>query len=116
MNEKTNKGFRVKYKFKDDYTPLYVNGVYGGYSPQREFVLHFYQERWPIPNEQKLDEKLHEIKEEVVPSDFNNIIIRTMQSGLIMNREMIISLRDFLNEFLETTQKEEVKSNEHGKE
>lgn len=91
--------FTIKYKFSDDYNPIYVNGMYGGFSPQGEMVINFYHERWPVPNSLIVDEKGNE--EKIDPSDISNTLIRMVKTGVVMRKETAISFRDWLNAFIE---------------
>lgn len=93
---------RYKFKFQDDYNPVYVNGVYGGFNHFGEMVIHFYQERYPIPNEQ-ISKESGEIQH--LPEDFSNTRLRMVQTGVVMNESMAIVLRDWLTDWIEAKKK-----------
>lgn len=93
---------RYKFKFKDDYNPVYINGVYGGFNHFGEMVIHFYQERYPIPNEQ-INKESGEVSH--IPEDFGDTRLRMVQTGVVMNESMAVVLRDWLTNWIDTTQK-----------
>ena len=96
MGDKT---VRMKYVFKEDYNPAYITGAYGGISPAGELVANFYMERMPIPNSvtYALSESgnLGEVVS-VDPEDF--VMVRYVQSGVIMNKAAAVFIRDWLND------------------
>lgn len=92
-----------KYIFNKDYNPLYINGAYGGLNPQGEIAVNFYCERQPLPNKDtfhvsKSGELLGPILRE--PSNFENILIRYIQCGVIMNVESARRVRDWLDDHI----------------
>jgi len=44
------KTLKYKYIFNDDYNPVYVNGVYGGFTSKNELNANFFLERGGLPN------------------------------------------------------------------
>ena len=101
MGKKSEKKIRYKFKFKDDYNPLYINGIYSGFNHFGEMVIHFYNERYPVPNEQIVT-GANESK--YVPEDFDETIIRTVQTGIVMQGSMAIVLRDWLDNMIKAKQ------------
>ena len=99
--KKEENNIKAKYKFPDNYNPLFINGLYGGWQPNGEMVIHFYQERWSIPNSHTLDENGIPLKGATDPVDLNNIVIRYVQSGITLNKGTAVSLRNWLNKFLD---------------
>lgn len=107
--ENKEKSVIFKYKFAEDYNPIYVNGAYGGVSSQGEIVANFYLERLPLPN--SVTHKVEEngivgeiIDEKNIPSDLNKSFIRFVKTGIVVNVETAKQIRDWLNkqiEFLE---------------
>lgn len=85
--DKTNKKIQFKYVFKEDYNPIYANGVYGGVNHKGEFVLNFYQERQAIPNsvvhEVEEDGKLGDVIKKS-PEDVDEIMIRYIVAGVTL--------------------------------
>jgi hypothetical protein len=79
-----------KYKFKDDYNPVYANGAFGGVTPLGEITINFYCERHPIPysttHQVNEDTSLGEIINNN-PEDHQNQFIRYIESGVILNLE-----------------------------
>lgn len=102
MKSKDNEIVTFKYKFADDYNPVYVNGAYGGVSSQGEIVANFYLERLPLPN--SVTHKVNEngivgeiINEKNDPQDLNKSFIRYVQSGIVVNIETAKQIRDWLD-------------------
>ena len=77
-----------EYIFSKDYNPVYSNGAYGGISPNKEIVVHFFMERVGIPFSQT-----HELKEngtlgpEVgrMPKKEHPHYIRSVENGIILS-------------------------------
>ena len=103
-----DKKIKFKYIFSDDYTPKYVKGAVGGISPRGEIVASFYLERPAIP-----EEIVHELGEggllgEVVekkPHDFENIMIRSIQGGVVLDAEAAKTLHEWLGRQIEKQHK-----------
>lgn len=94
-----------KYKFADNYNPVYVNGAYGGVSPRGEIIANFFLERLPLPNSvtHKVDENgiVGEIIDERNnPRDLNKSFIRFVQSGIVVNIETAKQIRDWLDKHI----------------
>lgn len=89
-----------KYYFDKDYDPEYINGAYGGQTPNGELVIHFYMERFPIPYEvtQGLTDEglLDEDNLEFVPAQDTAKIRRVVKNGVIMSRENAINVYQWL--------------------
>lgn len=88
-----------KYRFPDDYNPIYVNGAQGGVNPQGEIVINFYFERigLPINQTQVLNEdgRLgNVIKND--PEDLNHSYVRYVENGVVMNLQTAKSIHDWL--------------------
>ncbi len=90
---------KIKYVFNDEYNPKYVNGAYGGVTPQGDLVLNFYFERLPIPNSVTHiindDGTLGEITA-IHPQE--SIVIRYIQNGVILNLNSARQLQMWLSE------------------
>jgi len=83
-----------KYIFEDNYSPKYVNGVYGGVGPQGEIIMNFFLERQPIPRDEfyripetNQDPETNQelIKDGTNPEDIRNLFIRHIQSGILFD-------------------------------
>ena len=94
-----------KYKFSDDYNPLYANGAYGGISARGEIVIHFYLERTPVVRKQvnqlTPDGRVGDIVE-VEPDDVHTQIIRFVQTGVVLDRKVAKQLHSWLGKQLES--------------
>jgi hypothetical protein len=86
--DKTDK-IKFKYIFQDDYNPKYVNGAFGGISPQGEIVLNFYLERVALPRSQTYSVKeglaLSEISEQREPGDHESSVVRFVENGIVLD-------------------------------
>ncbi len=91
---------RFKYYFDSDYDPEYVNGAYGGQTPNGELVIHFYMDRFPIPYEvtQGLTEDglLDEENIRVKPDLDEAKIRRKVKTGVLMSRDTAINIYHWL--------------------
>ncbi len=90
-----------KYKFSEEYNPVYINGAFGGLSPNGEIILNFYLERKPVPyaDNSILDLKGNTLKSESFePEDFDDIIIRFISNGIVMNLETAKSICVFIQD------------------
>lgn len=88
-----------KYKFPENYNPLYINGAHGGIGPQGEMVINFYMERQPLPYEEKV--KLEEDGTlsgdvQIEPKEHSLNIIRYVQSGVILNLDTARRIHEWL--------------------
>jgi hypothetical protein len=94
-----------KYIFKYDYNPVYVNGAHGGVSPRGEIVANFYLERQPVPNEIthaiNPDGSIGADVIEVDPTNLNNIIVRYVSSGVVLNHQNAKALHGWLGDKIE---------------
>ncbi|MFJ7646109.1 hypothetical protein ACIQ1H_01095 [Lysinibacillus sp. NPDC097279] len=95
---------RFKYKFPENYNPMYVNGAHGGINPTGELVINFYFERHPIPYEEirqiGIDGKL-ESDGEFQPEDIHNTFLRIINTGVIMNLDSAEIIHKWLGENIE---------------
>lgn len=87
--KKSNK-VKFKYIFADDFNPKYVNGAYGGLTPQGELVVNFFFERTALPYSQTYEigpsgEVGKKIEEK--PLTEHPQIVRIIENGIILNRE-----------------------------
>ena len=95
---------KFKYYFDDSYDPEYVNGTYGGPTPNGELVMHFFMDRFPIPYEvtQGLSsEGTPDINKVMVyPDQEEALIRRTIKTGIIMSPDTAISIYKWLKDRL----------------
>jgi len=102
---KTPDEVKFKYIFPDDYNPRYVSGAHGGINPQGEIIVNFYFERIPVPYSQthKFDIKTGVVGEliDVTPSKDDLLLIRYIESGIIMNVSVAKKINAFLEEKIE---------------
>ncbi|MCL2712289.1 MAG: hypothetical protein FWD37_03325 [Methanomassiliicoccaceae archaeon] len=81
-----------KYKFKEDYNPVYVNGAYGGVNGRGEIMVHFFTERHPIPYEvtnemfdNKLGKEIKVVTSRDKDSENRNLMLRIVETGIILD-------------------------------
>lgn len=90
---------KFKYKFPEDYNPVYINGAHGGINSQGEIIANFYFERIPVPNALTHiindNGSLGEAKE-YEPADLGTSLVRYIQNGVVMNIETARQLCDWL--------------------
>jgi hypothetical protein len=103
--DKTDK-IKFKYIFQDDYNPKYVNGAFGGISPQGEIVLNFYLERVALPRSQTYSVKeglvLSEISEEREPGDHESSVVRFVENGIVLDLAHAEDIHRWLGAHIET--------------
>ena len=105
---------RFKYVFSDDYTPAYVNGVYGGIGPHGEMVMNFYLERRPVPREETyaIEGETLGDRLDTVPDDIRARFIRFIQAGVIMDLQTAKSIREWMNQHIAEAEKLQGESSE----
>jgi len=97
MAEKSDK-ITFKYLFPSDLRDLYVNGLWGGVSSRGELYVHFYSERYPIPNS-----ATHKLNDQGLPGieasiDMPGDIVRLIQCTITFDMATAVAFRDWLNE------------------
>ena len=87
-----------KFKFEEDYDPKYVNGAYGGVNCRGEMMIHFFNERYPIPNSVSHEfikgipgKEKHRDPEE-------HIILRMIKTGVTMDMNSAKEFHRWLGE------------------
>jgi hypothetical protein len=106
MLQMDNSTVNYKYELPDDYNLRYVNGAYGGISPQGEIILNLFMERLPVPKEQTYELKqagegtleVGQVISETNPPLIT--LIRHIQTGVIMNLDSARRIRNFLDSTL----------------
>lgn len=88
------------YNKKEDYEPIYVNGVYGGVTPRGDLLCHFFYEYVDVPEKEilELDEK-GQIKPDTLKKiqkndDSDNVktVKRDIRVGIIIPAHQIQSI------------------------
>ena len=95
-----NEKVTFKYYFDKDYDPEYVNGAYGGQTPNGELVIHFFMDRYPMPYEvtQGLTEDglLDDNNIQFVPALENAKIRRVVKTGVVMSKDTALNIYNWL--------------------
>ena len=93
---------KVKYRFPNDYNPVYVNGAWGGLTSQREICINFYLERAPLPNEEVLEleagGKVKLVERLPRDEDVNATVLRYIGPGIVINLSTARLVLEFLQE------------------
>lgn len=98
-----------KYKFDDNYNPLYINGAYGGINPRGEIIANFYFERNPLPYEEKrhIDEAGEFVGEiETNPKEHETNVVRYVSAGVVMNLDSAKAIHQWLGQHIEQFEQE----------
>lgn len=96
----------IKYTTPDYYRPIYVNGAFGGFSPQGELVINFYFENTSIPESQTFDltdeGRLSSNPVESKPERTEiPQIMRNIQTGIILDLASAKRISQWLNDKIE---------------
>jgi hypothetical protein len=89
---------KFKYVFPEYYTPLYVNGVWGGLGPKGELEIHFIYDRNPLPWYSVHELTESGLKGEAKKMDKGDSILRFVQTGVMMNLDCAKSLHEWLGQ------------------
>jgi hypothetical protein len=96
-DEETKSPIKVKFAFKkpDDYQLYFVNGAFGGFTPQGDLVCNFYFESRDLPPEQEGKIEGTELKMDALtmPLDF----IREMRCGIIMGPQQLYIFKEWFD-------------------
>jgi len=84
--------FKIKYIFRNDYNPIYINGAYGGVTPSGEIVANFFFERHPLPNSETWTQDTNELN----PKDLAYSSVRVVESGIIISPQTAKDLAKWL--------------------
>ncbi|MFD0825874.1 hypothetical protein ACT8ZR_09365 [Neobacillus sp. M.A.Huq-85] len=98
-----NLNVNFKYKFAENYNPVYSNGVFGGPSPRGELVMNFFFERTPIPyNEVRKVNEFGQITDEIIATPKDEIgIVRYVSNGVVMNLQQAKSFHEWLGQHIQ---------------
>lgn len=96
---------KIKFKsiFKEDYNPKYTNGAVGGINHNGELLINFYFERPPLVHSEEFeleDENIVSIAKIPVDSDYS--LVRVFETGVIMNYNAAVNLKNWIEEQLST--------------
>lgn len=83
-----------RYIFKDDYTPVYANGAYGGVTAHGEIVANFYLERHALP----LKELVEVNGSRVQPDGCDRNYVRVVETGVVLSLETAKSISAWLDD------------------
>lgn len=102
MNPETNK-IEVHYIKSSDFRTIFGNGVFGGITPLGQLNINFFSERAAIPKRVvyaagKLENPL-ELTE--IEREGKDGIVREVQFGILMDMNMAISFRNWLDSKIE---------------
>ena len=93
---------KFKFKFKEEYNPVFITGAQGGFTSTDMLVINFYQEREPLPKTITYDVKDNNINDviDITPKQEKNTIdiLRFIETGITCNLQTAISIRDWLTE------------------
>ncbi len=107
MDDK-NDQLTFKFIFPEDYNPVFANGVHGEITPRGEIVMHFVQERRPIPksitHSVGEDGRLGpEIQRE--PGSEKSLVIKYVTTGVTLNYADARSIHAWLGNMLDHFEK-----------
>ena len=100
QSKKTSPVVEFKYRFHEDYRPVYTNGMWGGPNIKGELEIHFLFDRKPFPTS-----TTHELKDGVLlgtPKSMTGekATLRFIQTGVVMSPSTARSLYEWLGEKL----------------
>ena len=97
-----NKEVVYKYIIPEDYEPEYINGIYGGLSPNGELVLNFFMDRFPIPLEARhAINEIGQVDNKTIQENNEDIKIRrVIKQGVMMSPNTAVSIYHWLKERL----------------
>lgn len=92
---------KIVYNKRTDFSPRYVNGAVGGFGPQGEIFVNFFCEKMAVSEEnfEVLDKTKHIVPKESSGEE-TKVIIRDMETGVIMNRDRATELYNWLGKLL----------------
>jgi len=99
----------IKYVYPEHLRDLYVNGLWGGFTPRHEMYIHFFSQRNALPKT-----ATHEIQDgklgKEVSLETGGDLVRLVQASIILDKSTALAFRDWLNEMIaQMTEKKEDK-------
>jgi len=96
---------KFKYKFPEDYNPMYVNGAFGGITANGDLVLNFYLERHALPVSQTMEllpngTLGNEVERE--PKDLRASMVRYVGPGIVLSVAGAEAILQFIELHLKT--------------
>lgn len=98
---------KFKYVFTDDYNPSYANGAYGGATPNKDIVMHFYNERPALPRETIVGFDSNGNSQVLKDTPEDPTIIRYIVSGVTMNLSAAKQLYAWLGNIISSVEKQD---------
>jgi hypothetical protein len=103
MDDKTDK-ITFKFIFPEDYNPVFANGVHGEITPRGEIIMHFVQERRPIPKsithsvgeDGRLGPETHR-----KPESVQSLVIKYVTTGVTLSYTEARSVHAWLGNMLD---------------
>ena len=103
MDNKTDQ-ITFKFIFPDDYNPVFANGVHGEITPRGEIVMHFVQERRPVPTS-----IIHSVGEDGTlgpethrkPESLQSLVIKYVTTGVTLSYADAKSIHAWLGNMLD---------------
>ena len=93
---------KFKYKFNKDYNTIYVNGAWGGITPQGQYIVaNFYLERVGVPiSEERTLTESGNLSEDVSfkPDDLQQSLVRFVESGIVINLKSAKTIHKWLGQ------------------
>jgi len=99
---------RFIYNKPDNYTPVYVSGVYGGLTPRGELLCHFFIEYSDLPAEEAFEVKNNDLVQESKEithrhdREENEVVFqRDVRTGLIIPAHHLQSIINWMQDKLD---------------
>ncbi|WP_202593875.1 hypothetical protein [Desulfohalovibrio reitneri] len=98
----SDNGLRFKYVFRDDFSPRYANGVFGGATPKGEINMNFFLERFPVPKSvyHEIDTDTGRLGKEMSREPEQKMIIRDIVAGVVLNYDEAKAIHNWLGDRL----------------
>jgi hypothetical protein len=85
-----NEEITFEYIYPDFYNPIYVNGLEGGITCQKELIVHFFLERPPLPSSVtcEINPEGRPVREvSTLPKDLERKMVRYVRPSIILSPE-----------------------------
>lgn len=93
-----------RYKYAENYSPIYINGAFGNLTSQNEVLINFFLERPSLPDYHKVEfdeDGTAKAILEVEPVDIDSTLVRHIQTGIVMDLNTATSLHQWLTNQLQ---------------
>jgi hypothetical protein len=91
---------KVIYGKKPGYSPVYVNGAVGGFGPQGEVFINFFREETALEGNYESIDKLKMREPEGETDGATKVIVRNIETGVILNRDRAFAIYEWLGKML----------------